>query len=38
MHTTANKIAAVRTNAARTGDTGTFMTLETPERIIKKAI
>jgi hypothetical protein len=38
MHTTANKIAAVSTNAAKTGDTGTFMTLEAPKRIRRKAI
>jgi len=31
MQTTANKIAAVRTNAASTGETGTFMTFDTPE-------
>lgn len=30
MHTIANRIAAVRTRAARTGETGTFITFEIP--------
>jgi hypothetical protein len=30
MHTTANRIAAVSTSAARTGETGTFITFDTP--------
>lgn len=31
MQTIANKIAAVKTSAARTGETGTFITFDTPE-------
>ena len=30
MHTIANRMAAVKTRAARTGDTGTFITFDTP--------
>ena len=32
MQTTAKRMAAVRTSAARTGETGTLITLETPVR------
>lgn len=34
MHTIANRIAAVRTRAARTGETGTFITFEIPAILV----
>jgi hypothetical protein len=36
MQTIANKIAAVKTSAARTGETGTFITFDTPEMVKKE--
>lgn len=38
MQTMANRIAAVKTSAARTGETGTFITFDTPEIENKKEI